>query len=49
MAVDVIEPLLWRRKGWMRVRLTVAGVAGVMVISSATPSIPFCCQWPIKT
>ena len=28
MAVDVIEPLLWRRKGWMRVRLTVAGVAG---------------------
>ena len=28
MAVDVSEPLLWRRKGWLRVRLTVAGVAG---------------------
>lgn len=28
MAVDVIEPLLWRPKGWVRVRLTVAGVAG---------------------
>lgn len=27
-AVELIEPLLWRRKGWMRVRLTVAGVAG---------------------
>ena len=28
MAVDVIEPLLWRPKGWVRVRLTIAGVAG---------------------
>ena len=27
-AIEVIEPLLWRPKGWMRVRLTVAGVAG---------------------
>lgn len=28
MAVDIIEPLLWRSKGWVRVRLTIAGVAG---------------------
>lgn len=28
MAVEIIEPLLWRPKGWVRVRLTVAGVAG---------------------
>lgn len=28
MAVDIIEPLLWRRKGWVRLRLTIAGVAG---------------------
>lgn len=28
MAVDIMEPLLWRRKGWVRLRLTIAGVAG---------------------
>lgn len=27
-AIDIVEPLLWRRKGWVRIRLTVAGVAG---------------------
>jgi len=26
-AVDIVEPLLWRRRGWVRIRLTVAGVA----------------------
>jgi putative membrane protein len=25
-AVDIVEPLLWRRRGWVRIRLTVAGV-----------------------
>lgn len=27
-AVDFVEPLLWRRHGWVRIRLTVAGMAG---------------------
>ncbi|MGV1037116.1 MAG: PH domain-containing protein [Candidatus Nanopelagicales bacterium] len=27
-AIDIVEPLLWRRRGWVRIRLTVAGVAG---------------------
>ncbi len=26
-AVDIVEPLLWRRLGWVRIRLTVAGVS----------------------
>ncbi|NQU36328.1 MAG: PH domain-containing protein [Actinobacteria bacterium] len=26
-AVDIVEPLLWRSRGWVRIRLTVAGVA----------------------
>lgn len=25
-AVDFIEPFLWRRKGWVRIRMTVAGI-----------------------
>lgn len=27
-AVEYVEPLLWRRRGWVRVRLTVAGSGG---------------------
>lgn len=27
-AIDFVEPLLWRPKGWVAVRLTVAGAAG---------------------
>ncbi len=27
-AIDFVEPLLWRRFGWVRIWLTVAGVAG---------------------
>ncbi len=27
-AVDFVEPLLWRRRGWVRVNLTVAGASG---------------------
>lgn len=27
-AIDIVEPLLWRHRGWVRIRLTVAGVAG---------------------
>lgn len=27
-AVDFLEPLLWRRAGWVRIRLTVAGMGG---------------------
>jgi putative membrane protein len=26
-AIELVEPLLWRRRGWVRVRLNVAGVA----------------------
>ena len=27
-AVDFVEPLLWRRRGWVRVRINLAGVGG---------------------
>lgn len=27
-AVELVEPLLWRRRGWVRVRLNVAGAGG---------------------
>jgi putative membrane protein len=27
-AIDYVEPLLWRRRGWARVRVTIAGVGG---------------------
>jgi putative membrane protein len=27
-AVDIVEPLLWRRLGWVRVRVNIAGVGG---------------------
>ena len=39
MAVDIIEPLLWRRKGWVRLRLTIAGVAGESDDGSSQRSI----------
>ncbi len=26
-AIDIVEPLLWRSRGWVRIRLTVAGVS----------------------
>ncbi len=39
MAVEIIEPLLWRRKGWVRVRLTIAGVAGESNDGSSVRSI----------
>ena len=27
-AIEIIEPLLWRRQGWVRVRVNIAGVGG---------------------
>ena len=27
-AVDIVEPLLWRRLGWVRIRVNIAGVGG---------------------
>ncbi len=27
-AVDIVEPLLWRRMGWVRLRVNIAGVGG---------------------
>lgn len=27
-AVEIVEPLLWRRQGWVRVRVNIAGVGG---------------------
>ena len=39
MAVDIMEPLLWRRKGWVRLRLTIAGVAGESDDGSSQRSI----------
>lgn len=39
MAVEISEPLLWRRMGWVTVRLTVAGVAGESDAGSSARSI----------
>ena len=27
-AIEIVEPLLWRRQGWVRVRVNIAGVGG---------------------